>query len=323
MQQLLTIGSRGSPLALVQARHVQSLLALHVGIDASDVDLAFPILIFKTTGDRLTGRLALSGGKGLFVKELDEALADGRIDLAVHSMKDVPTHMPDVFKLAAILPREDVRDAFISLTATSFMDLPSGASLGTASLRRQAQAARLRPDLKISLLRGNVGTRLAKLEAGECDATFLAAAGLNRLGQTDVITHLVETCDMLPAPAQGAVGVQIRSDDEKVLSYVAPLDDPATDICITAERALLKSLDGSCRTPIAALAQLDGTHLRLRAQALTPDGQISFERDTVIALGDAPKIDAYALGYSLGSDIRLEAGEAIQWDMPEMSVGQT
>lgn len=302
---------------MVQARHVQGLLAAQAGIANAEVDAAFPIAIFKTTGDVLTGRLALSGGKGLFVKELDEALANGRIDLAVHSMKDVPTHIPDVFDLAAILPREDVRDAFISLTAKSFMDLPHGARLGTASLRRQAQAARLRPDLKISLLRGNVGTRLSKLEAGACDATFLATAGLNRLGQIDVITHHIAIEDMLPAPAQGAVGVQIRSDDAKARKYVAPLDDKATDICITAERALLKSLDGSCRTPIAALAQIDGQTLRLRAQALTPDGKISFDRDQTIVLGEDPKTDAYALGYSLGMDIRFEAGGAIQWDLPQ------
>lgn len=317
MQQVLTIGSRGSPLAMVQARQVQALLGARAGLNPADYDAAFPISIFKTTGDVLTGRLALSGGKGLFVKELDEALADGRIDVAVHSMKDVPTHMPDVFDLAAILPREDVRDAFVSLSCQSFMTMPHGATLGTASLRRQAQAARLRPDLKIKLLRGNVGTRLAKLEAGDCDATFLASAGLNRLGQTDVITHLIDTGDMLPAPAQGAVGIQIRSADDKARAQVAPLDDAATDICITAERALLKSLDGSCRTPIAALAQLTGSTLRLRAQALTPDGTVSFTRDQTIALSGDAKTDAYALGYSLGMEIRFEAGGAIQWDLPE------
>ena len=317
MQQVLTIGSRGSPLAMVQARQVQSLLGKKAGLSQKDYDAAFPISVFKTTGDVLTGRLALSGGKGLFVKELDEALADGRIDLAVHSMKDVPTHMPDVFDLSAILPREDPRDAFISLSAKSFLTLPHGATLGTASLRRQAQAARLRPDLKMKLLRGNVGTRLAKLEAGDCDATFLAGAGLNRLGQTDVITHLIDVEDMLPAPAQGAVGIQIRSNDDKARALTAPLDDKATDICITAERALLKSLDGSCRTPIAALATLAGQTLRLRAQALTPDGQISFNRDETIVIGSDAKSDAYALGYSLGMDIRFEAGGAIQWDLPE------
>ncbi len=316
MQQVLTIGSRGSPLAMVQARQVQALLGQRAGLAKADYDAAFPISVFKTTGDVLTGRLALSGGKGLFVKELDEALADGRIDLAVHSMKDVPTHMPDVFDLAAILPREDTRDAFISLTAKSFLSLPHGATLGTASLRRQAQAARLRPDLKIKLLRGNVGTRLAKLKAGDCDATFLASAGLNRLGQTDVITHLIDTADMLPAPAQGAVGIQIRRADTKARDLIAPLDDRATDICITAERALLKSLDGSCRTPIAALATLTGQTMRLRAQALTPDGQISFDRDETILLGPDAKGDAYALGYSLGMDIRFEAGGSIQWDLP-------
>ncbi len=317
MQQVLTIGSRGSPLAMVQARQVQDLLAARSGTAKSDADTVFPIMVFKTTGDVLTGRLALSGGKGLFVKELDEALADKRIDVAVHSMKDVPTHMPEIFDLAAILPREDPRDAFISLTAKSFLEMPRGASLGTASLRRQAQAARLRPDLRIKLLRGNVGTRLKKLEAGDCDATFLASAGLTRLGQTDVITHLIAVEDMLPAPAQGAVGIQIRKDDDKARALIAPLDDMQTDIRITAERALLKSLDGSCRTPIAALAEITGDNLRLRAQALTPDGRESFTRDETIILSGDAKADAYALGYSLGMEIRFEAGAAIQWDMPE------
>lgn len=317
MQHQLTIGSRGSPLAMVQARQVQGLLGARAGLAKGEYDTAFPIMVFKTTGDVLTGRLALSGGKGLFVKELDEALADGRIDIAVHSMKDVPTHMPDVFALAAILPREDPRDAFVSLSCTSFMTMPHGAKLGTASLRRQAQAARLRPDLKIGLLRGNVGTRLAKLDSGDCDATFLASAGLNRLGQTEVITHLIDTDDMLPAPAQGAVGIQIRSNDDKAQALIAPLDDAPTDICITAERALLKSLDGSCRTPIAALAQINGSTLRLRAQALTPDGRESFTRDETITLSKDAKTDAYALGYSLGMEIRFEAGNSIQWDLPE------
>jgi len=309
---LVRIATRKSPLALWQAKTVQqSLQSAHPDVDVELVPMT-------TEGDRTLDKpLYQVGGKQLFVKELENAMLEGRADLAVHSMKDVPTHMPDVFALAAVLPREDVRDAFISLTAKSFMNLPRGARLGTASLRRQAQAARLRPDLQISLLRGNVGTRLSKLDAGDCDATFLATAGLNRLGQTDVITHHMDVDDMLPAPAQGAVGVQIRSDDEKARKYVMPLDDAMTDICITAERALLKSLDGSCRTPIAALADIEGQTLRLRAQALTPDGQVSFDRDTYIRLSDDPKSDAYALGYSLGADIRFEAGRTIQWDMPE------
>ena len=318
MQQTLKIGSRGSPLAMVQARLVQRLIGESRGLAAADYDVHIPIHVFTTTGDVLTGRLSQSGGKGLFVKELDEALADGRIDLAVHSMKDVPTALDPVFELTAILPREDPRDAFISLSAKSLMDLPEGAVLGTASLRRQAQAARLRPDLKMALLRGNVGTRLSRLSAGDCAATFLAVAGLNRLGQSDVIKHYIEPEIMLPAPAQGAVGIQIRSADEDIAAQLSVLHDPVTALAITAERAFLKALDGSCRTPIAALAQIDGDQLRFRGQALSPDGRHSFERDVIISIpadfGEDAQRDAYALGYSLGAEIRNEAGSAIQWD---------
>lgn len=318
MQQTLKIGSRGSPLAMVQARLVQRLIGESRGLAEAEYDAHIPIHVFTTTGDVLTGRLSQSGGKGLFVKELDEALADGRIDLAVHSMKDVPTALDPIFALTAILPREDPRDAFISLNAKSLMDLPEGAVLGTASLRRQAQAARLRPDLKMALLRGNVGTRLSRLGAGDCAATFLAVAGLNRLGQSDVITQYIEPEIMLSAPAQGAVGIQIRRADKDIAAQLSALHDPETALAITAERAFLKALDGSCRTPIAALAQIDGKQLRFRGQALSPDGRHSFERDVIISIpadySDEAQRDAYALGYSLGAEIRNEAGSAIQWD---------
>lgn len=314
MQQTLKIGSRGSPLAMVQARLVQSLIGEAEKIAPEDYNSRLPICVFKTTGDVLTGRLAESGGKGLFVKELDDALAAGEIDLAVHSMKDVPTVLDPMFELAAILPREDPRDAFISLTANSLLDLPHGAILGTASLRRQAQAARLRPDLDIQLLRGNVGTRLKRLAEGACAATFLAVAGLTRLGQTDVITHYISPDDMLPAPAQGAVGIQTRSADGPVAKRLKRLHHKPTFLAITAERAFLKALDGSCRTPIAALAELDRKTLRLRGQALSPDGALSFTREAEITLGDDPQKDAFALGYSLGLEVRFEAGNAIEWD---------
>lgn len=313
--QPVTIGTRGSPLALAQAHEVQALLAKQAKVRRGQRDARFPIKIYKTTGDALTGRLALSGGKGLFVKELDEALDAGHIDLAVHSLKDVPTQLEPVFDLAAVLKREDPRDAFISLTAKSFMDLPIGALIGTASLRRQAQASRLRPDLRMALLRGNVGTRLYKLKEGECDATFLAAAGLNRLGQTEPITHLIAPEDMLPAPAQGAIAIQIRKADSQTKARVTPLNHEASHLCILAERALLKALDGSCRTPVAALAELSGKTMRLRGQALSPDGTLNFSRDVIITLGDAPRKDAYALGYAIGQEIRFEAGGAIQWDL--------
>lgn len=311
MQPSLIIGSRSSPLALAQAISVQALLSQSSGRDIR----AFPIQTFTTTGDRLIGRLAESGGKGLFVKELDESLAIGAIDIAVHSMKDVPTTLNEIFEITAILPREDPRDAFISHDVPNFMALPMGATVGTASLRRQAQTARLRPDLKFALLRGNVGTRLAKLHAGDCAATFLAMAGLNRLGQSNVATHAISTDDMLPAPAQGAVGIQIRRSDDKARTLCAPLHDHASDMTITAERAFLKALDGSCRTPIAALAELDGDILRMRGEALSPDGKLRFARDETIALSEAALGDAYALGYSLGMEIRFEAGQHIFWDI--------
>lgn len=311
----IVIGTRGSPLALAQAHIVQERLAKAERIPKSDRNRAFPLKIYKTTGDALKGRLAQSGGKGLFVKELDEALESGKIDLAVHSLKDVPTQIESHFDLAAILEREDPRDAFISLTSKSLKDLPIGALVGTASLRRQAQASRLRSDLRMTLLRGNVGTRLYKLKEGECDATFLAAAGLNRLGQSQHIMDLIATDDMLPAPAQGAIAVQIRKSDELAMSLAAPLNHEASRLCVTAERALLKALDGSCRTPVAALAELDGAVMRLRGQALSPDGRLSFTRDETIELGVNPRKDAFAMGYSMGLDIRFEAGSAIQWEL--------
>ncbi|WP_017932008.1 hydroxymethylbilane synthase [Robiginitomaculum antarcticum] len=311
MQPSLIIGSRSSPLALAQSKTVQALLCRETGKDVT----AFPIKTFTTTGDRLTGRLAESGGKGLFVKELDESLAIGAIDIAVHSMKDVPTTLNRIFEITAILPREDPRDAFISHDVPDFMSLPMGATVGTASLRRQAQTARLRPDLKYALLRGNVGTRLAKLQTGECAATFLAMAGLNRLGQSHIATHAISTDDMLPAPAQGAVGIQIRADDGKARALCAPLHDSSSDMTITAERAFLKALDGSCRTPVAALAELSGDTLRMRGEALSPDGKLRFARDVTITLSEAALGDAYALGYSLGMEIRFEAGQHIFWDI--------
>lgn len=309
MQQKLTIGSRGSPLAMVQAKDVQKRLAKALSCSLDDI----PIVKFTTSGDKLRGRLSEFGGKGLFVKELDEALHNGDIDLAVHSMKDVPTKLDPVFRLSAILKREDVRDGFISAKYERFDELPNGAVLGTASLRRQSQAARLRPDLKLKLLRGNVGTRLAKIEAGDCDATFLAMAGLNRLGQSSVAKHAIDVATMLPAPAQGAVGIQIRTADDDLADKLATLNHEETETCITAERAFLNALDGSCRTPVAALAEIDGSHLRFRGQALTPDGKQSFDRDTTIDLGDDPLGAAGAVGFAMGQDIRAEAGTLIDW----------
>ena len=265
----IRIGTRGSPLALAQARQVAARLAAAHGLAPEQCEL----VIIKTTGDKITDRpLIEAGGKGLFTKELEEALFAGDIDLAVHSMKDMPAILPQGLAISAILKREDPRDAFVSITYASFDELPSGAVVGTSSPRRQAQALRLRPDLRIVPFRGNVETRLRKLEEGVADATFLACAGLNRLGLSQHITAAMNTEVMLPAVAQGAIGIEIRADDDATVRLVAPLNDAATALCVTAERAYLAHLEGSCRTPIAGLAELSGGSLHIRGEILTPNG---------------------------------------------------
>lgn len=301
MQRKLIIGTRGSPLALYQANLVQSLLACESEIQ-----------ILKTSGDTIKGDLKEFGGKGLFTKELEEALLDGRIDLAVHSMKDVPTIGQDKLMIGAILEREDPRDAFISYNVTHLADLPKGAVVGSASIRRRAQLAAMRPDIKFTLLRGNVGTRLRKLSNSECDATFLACAGLKRLGQGDVITEAIATDVMLPAPAQGAIGIEIRKNDNEAQDAIAPLNHPETHLAITAERAFLRALDGSCRTPIAALAEIINGELNFRGEVIAKDGSLRFERADNV---DNPTLEsAYALGLRLGEEIRTEAGDKVIWD---------
>ena len=263
------IGTRGSPLALAQAEEVRRRLMAAHGLD----EAAFEIRTFKTTGDRIQDRpLSEAGGKGLFTKEIEEALLAGEIELAVHSMKDMPTELPQGLIIPALLPREDVRDAFISLRYTSLADLPAGATVGTSSLRRQAQVRRMRPDLKVVEFRGNVETRLRKLEQGVADATFLACAGLNRLGQANRITRPMPVSEMLPAVAQGAIGVEIRDDDERTAALISALNDQSTALCVTAERAFLARLEGSCRTPIAGLAELDRGEITFRGMILSPDG---------------------------------------------------
>lgn len=266
----IRIGTRGSPLALAQAREVAARLrqAHSLGEDAIE------LVIIKTSGDRITDRpLAEAGGKGLFTKEIEEALLAGDIDLAVHSMKDVPTLLPESLVIRAVLPREDPRDAFISVKFGALAELPQGATVGTSSLRRQAQVLHRRPDLEVVGFRGNVETRLRKLDEGVAEATFLACAGLNRLGLTQHIREPIPTDVMLPAVAQGAVGIEIRIDDAQTAHLVAPLNDEETALCVAAERAFLLRLDGSCRTPIAGLAELQGDSLRLRGEILTPDGR--------------------------------------------------
>lgn len=268
---ILTIGTRGSPLALAQTHETRDRLGAAWGELAADG--AIGIEIIKTTGDLVQDRpLAEIGGKGLFTKELDEAMLSGRIQLAVHSMKDVPTVLPDGIVLPCILPREDVRDAFISLKAKSLADLPQGAVIGTASLRRGAQILHKRPDLQVVNFRGNVQTRLRKLEEGVVDATLLAMAGLRRLGLAHHVTSALAEDEMLPAVAQGAIGITCRADDTAALNYLAALNCPDSFVRVTAERAFLARLDGSCRTPIAALATLDGDHLSFKGLIVSPDG---------------------------------------------------
>jgi hydroxymethylbilane synthase len=299
----LKIGTRGSPLALVQAELTKAiLLAAHPELKAQGVEIV-PI---KTTGDKVQDRtLSEIGGKGLFTKEIEEALLDGRVDLAVHSMKDMPTFLPAGLVIGAMLEREDPRDVLISPVASSIATLPQGAVVGTASLRRQAQLLSLRPDLKVQPLRGNVGTRLDKLARGEAAATLLALAGLKRLGRTDAATAILSTEEMLPAVAQGAIGIEIRENDARLQALVAAINHAPTVIAVTAERALLAVLDGSCRTPIAAHAEIFGTALRLRGLIALPDGTESHRAED---RGNATLEGAAALGRALGERLKALAG---------------
>lgn len=302
-ERLVRIGTRGSALALAQAHEVRSRLMAAHGLP----ETAFDIVIIKTTGDMILDRpLAEVGGKGLFTKEIEEALYEDRIDLAVHSMKDMQTALPDGLVIGATLPREDVRDAFISLKHGSFEDLPEGAVIGTSSLRRQAQIKRIRPDLRIVGFRGNVQTRLTKLRDEVAEATFLACAGLRRLGLASHITAAVPTDAMLPAVAQGAIGIEIRKDDEKTARLIAPLDDRTTSICVSAERAFLATLEGSCRTPIAGLARLEGDTLSFIGETLSPDG-----RRHVASRVSGPSASAADLGITAGEDILSRGGREI------------
>ena len=304
----LRLGSRGSPLALAQSRQVAAMLAHQSGVG----ETAFPIETFMTSGDRIQGRLQDAGGKGLFTKELDEALLAGHIDAAVHSMKDLPTRMPPGIVLACVPAREDPRDAFIAARAKSLMELPKGATVGTASLRRQAQTLHLRPDLKVDMLRGRVETRLAKIESGAFDATYLALAGLRRLGLEQHAASLVDSEQMPPAPGQGALAVTARADDEKTLALLSPLNVAEHAITTTAERGFLEALDGSCRTPIAAWAAIGNGSLSFLGEVLTPDGRHCWRRQETVALNSDGLTAARALGLRLGAEIKAEAGPLYQ-----------
>jgi hydroxymethylbilane synthase len=293
------IGTRGSVLALAQAQELLAgLRAVH---EASRQE--FEVCVIRTSGDRIQDRpLSEAGGKGLFTKEIEEALLAREIDLAVHSMKDVPTILPAGLAIACYLPRADVRDAFISTKAASLTQLPTGAVVGTSSLRRQAQVKRLRPDLRVVPLRGNVDTRLRKLQEGAVDATLLACAGLARLGLSSRITQPVSVDDMLPAVAQGAIGVEIRADDDRTAHLLAPINDAQTALAVAVERAFLARLDGSCKTPIAGLAQLaTPDRLVFRGQILAPDGHRAHATrregppETAIAMAEDAAADLIAL----------------------------
>jgi hydroxymethylbilane synthase len=300
-KQHIRIGTRGSTLALAQAHEVrQRLLNAHPQCDAGMIDIV-PI---KTTGDRILDRnLAEIGGKGLFTKEIEEALLDGSIDIAVHSMKDMPPHVPDGLGIACILPREDPRDAFISLRFPSISALPQGAIIGTSSSRRQAQLLHLRPDLTVIPFRGNVMRRLEKLEGGMADAIILAVAGLNRINQQQHITAILSPEQMLPAVAQGAIGIECRNNDHNILELLSAIHHPQTSVRIQAERAFLTVLEGSCRTPIAAFAELSGEQLHLRTLIATTDGSIihSTERH-----GNAS--DAAQMGHDAGLELKARGG---------------
>jgi hydroxymethylbilane synthase len=286
-----TLGTRGSPLALAQARETQSRLAEAHGWPADRIALK----VIRTSGDVIQDRpLAESGGKGLFTKEIDSALIAGEIDAAVHSAKDLPTLIPAGIALAGFLPREDVRDALISAVASSIEDLPPAATLGAASLRRQAQALRLRPDLKVVLLRGNVETRLRKAEQGEIGATLLAMAGLKRLGLVHRARAALSLEAFLPAVGQGAIALTARAGDDRAPAALAAIADPATNAELAAERAYLAELEGSCRTPIAGLARFDAGRLRFRGEVLKTDGSERFDIEAEGAAADAARIGADA-----------------------------
>ena len=292
----LRIGTRGSPLALAQARETRRRLAAAHGCDED----RFPLVIIKTSGDMIQDRaLAEAGGKGLFTKEIDAAMLANEIDIAVHSSKDLPTLMPEGIVVAGYLPREDVRDALISAKTVTIGGLPQGGTLGTASLRRQAQVKRLRPDLQVGLLRGNVETRLGKAERGEIDATLLAYAGLKRLGLAHRATALLDIEDFLPAVGQGAIGFTARSGDAASIWALAPILDDDTAVALACERAFLAVLDGSCRTPIAGHARLIDGELKFRGMVLRADGSETLEASASGSPGDAA-----ALGAGAGEDLR-------------------
>jgi len=300
VQSRLRIGTRGSPLALAQAHMVQAQLAAVLGMSADAIE----VCTFRTTGDRIQDRpLSEAGGKGLFTKEIEDALLANEVDLAVHSCKDMPTVLPDGLVLAAFPEREDVRDVFISHKAKHPRELAPGAVVGTASLRRQAMMKQLRPDLEVINFRGNVQTRLRKLEEGEVDATLLALAGLKRLGLTEVATTILPIDEFLPAVGQGAIAIETRTDDAATREAVGRINHADTHDAVLAERAFLAVLEGSCRTPIGGHAVLRGDTLHFRGLIVRPDGREAHATERT-----GSRADAERLGADAGAELRSRAG---------------
>jgi hydroxymethylbilane synthase len=312
-QPLVRIGARGSKLSRAQSGHVQRQIAAALGVPPEEAEAACPLVIISTTGDRVQDRrLQEIGGKGLFTKEIEDALLDGRIDCAVHSMKDMPAALPAGLRIAAVPEREDPRDAFLCMTAERLEDLAHGARLGTASLRRQAQSLHHRPDLAVELLRGNVDTRIAKLEAGQVDAILLAYAGLRRLGLGHLPKSLIDPIERPPAPGQGALAIETRETDRN-LPWVWALRHEPTMITVAAERGALTALEASCKTAVGAHAWLDGGELKLVVEALSSDGRQRFRHvgETEVAQLADPHASARDLGLSLGLAVKDAAGDAI------------
>ncbi len=296
----MKLGTRGSPLALAQAHETRTRLSAAFDLPHE----AFEVVVIKTTGDKIIDRpLKDIGGKGLFTREIEQALLSGGIDIAIHSMKDMPVLQPGGLLLDTYLPREDVRDALVAPEVQALADLPAGARVGTSSLRRRAQVLVAYPHLEVVEFRGNVQTRLKKLDDGVAACTFLAVAGLNRLGRADVITAAIAPEIMLPAVAQGAIGIERRADDHRAAEMLAAIHHVPTGQRLAAERAFLTELDGSCQTPIAGLAELDGTTLRLRGEVLRPDGSESHSDDR-----SAPIEDGVELGREMARDLLQRAG---------------
>jgi hydroxymethylbilane synthase len=307
----IRIGTRASKLALVQARWTQAAICAALGEPPERKEAVAPLVEITTSGDRIQDRRLLEvGGKALFTKEIEEALLDGRIDCAVHSLKDVPAEEPAGLTLAAYPEREDPRDAFISERFAAFAELPHGARLGAASLRRQAQALRIRPDLEIVLLRGNVDTRLRKLADGECDATLLALAGLNRLGLAAHAKEVFDPYERPPAPGQGCIVIQTRAEDVEA-PWVKAMNHAPTRLRIAAERGALMALEGSCRTAMGAYTYTDGDLLRLVVEALAPDGSARWREEGAVA-ASAGEDAAHALGLKLGQAVRAAGGDKLE-----------